>query len=225
MTDILDRLVKAVEQGEWPVIPVIIVCAVLFKLRTISDYIERRERRKVDFVKEALEMQAVDMVTREFAVEELNSLIFKKVTGITAGKALRERLMDVVGRSGGEVRIESLSRARSHLELREGKLAIRITDADKVEWLFNWGFAICMAIFAMLFLLAPGLMRGWPLLQIFLVAVMGLALFFFALFLASQTIPFAAATKLRPLVEKLEKEAAGPSVGDASAAAFNLRGR
>ncbi|KAL0630452.1 hypothetical protein Q9L58_010701, partial [Maublancomyces gigas] len=201
---LLEPLFKALESGNWGIVFVVVAIALVFNLRPIFEFFERREGRREDFVKEALKIEGVASVVRSLLEEELNYLLFKKVTGIAANQPLRDKLKDIVDRSAGEIQTSQLARAKSHIKMQGGKLHVTTSAFDKAEWLFNWAFAIAMAVFAVAFFMLPSAIKGITFQQLGSLMGLGVLFFLFALFLVSQTIPYSTARRLQPLIAKLE---------------------
>lgn len=202
---LLDPLLKGLESGNWGIVFVVVAIALIVNLRPILEFVERRESRREEFVKEAIKIEAVAGAVRSFLEEELNYLLFKKVTGIPANRALRDKLKDIVDRSGGEIQTFQLARAKKHLRMKDGKLKINIDTSDKVEWLFNWAAAIAMALFALAFFMLPtAAIKGVTLQQLVTLMGLGFLFFIFSLFLVSQTISLSVARKLEPIITRLE---------------------
>lgn len=201
---LLDPLLKGLESGNWGIVFVVVAVALIVNLRPILDFLERRESRREEFVKEAIKIEAVAGAVRSFLEEELNYLLFKKVTGIPANRALRDKLKDVVDRSAGEIQTFQLARAKKHIKMKDGKLKVVLDTSDKVEWFFNWAAAIAMTLFALGFFMLPSAIKGVTLQQLATLMGLGFLFFLFALFLVSQTIPLSVARKLEPIITKLE---------------------
>lgn len=201
---LLDPLLKGLENGNWGIVFVVVAIALIVNLRPILEFLERRESRREEFVKEAIKIDAVAGSVRSFLEEELNYLLFKKVTGIPANRALREKIKDVVDRSAGEIQTFQLARAKKHMKMKDGKLEVSIDTSDKVEWFFNWFAAIAMALFALGFFMLPSAIKGVTLQQLVTLMGLGFLFFLFALFLVSQTIPLSVARKLEPIITRLE---------------------
>lgn len=204
---LLEPLLKALETGNWGIVFVVVAIALIFNLRPVLDFLERREGRREEFVKDAIKIEAVAGAARSFLEEELNYLLFKKVTGIAANRALRDKIKDIVDRSAGEIQTFQLAKAKSHIKMKDGKLRVETTGIDKAEWFFNWTLAIAMAFSALVFFMLPSAIKGITLQQLGTLMGLGFLLFLFALFLVSQTIPYSVARKLQPIVAKLESDA------------------
>lgn len=201
---LLDPLLKALESGSWGVVFLLVAVAVIVNLRPILEFLERRESRREEFVKAALQVDAVAGAARAFLEEELNYLLFKRVTGIAADRHLREKLKDIVDRSAGELQTYQLAKAKSHLQMKNGKLLVVFRTSDRVEWVFNWTSAVVMAFFAIVLLMLPSTIKGVTLQQLLTLMTLGVVFFLFALFLVSQTISYSVAKKIAPVIAALE---------------------
>ena len=204
---ILEALLKSMENGNWLIAVAIIAVAVIINLKGILDFFEKQNSKREDFVKEALKIEAVAGAARTFLEEELNYILFKKVTGIPADRVLREKIKDIVERSNGEIQTFQLAKSKKFIKIKDGTLNISIEKSDRFEWLINWLFAIILALMALYFFMVPVTIKGVQLYQAATVMGFGVLTFFFALFIVSQTIPLSVAKRIKPQVEKLEANA------------------
>ena len=211
MDKFLEPLLKGLESGDWSIVFAIVSVALIFNLRPIFDFFERRRQRREEFVKEALKIDALIGASRSILEEELNYLLFKKITGISANRTLRDKLKDVVDRSGGEIQISHLARVKGLIRMKNGQLSIVVGNFAKFEWVINWVLAISMAIFALSFFMLPSAIKGITFQQLISLMALGALFFVFALFLVSQTIPVSTAKWLGPLITRLESANAANS--------------
>jgi len=205
---LLDPLLKALESGSWGIAFLLVALAVIVKLRPIFEFLERQQSRREEFVKSALQVEAVAGAARSFLEEELNYLLLKKVTGISADRHLREKLKEIVDRSAGEIQTLQLAKAKSHLHLKDGTLSIVLHASDRFEWIFNWVFAVFMAFLAIALFMLPSTIKGITLQQLLSLMALGVVFFVFALFLVSQTISFSVAKNIAPIIAALESRQA-----------------
>ncbi|MFO6420537.1 hypothetical protein ACLBKS_10070 [Hylemonella sp. W303a] len=204
MEMLFDPLLRALETGNWGIVFLVVAVALIFNLRAILDFFEHRRQRREEFVKEALKIDALTDASRSIFEEELNYLLFKKITGISANRALREKLKDIVDRSAGEVQLSHLCRVKNLLRMKSGKLSVVVSRSARFEWGLNWLLAIAMALFALTFFMLPSALKGVTLQQLGSLMTLGMLFFVFALFLVSQTVPVSTAKWLGPLVTRLE---------------------
>jgi hypothetical protein len=205
MEKILEVLLKSIQDGQWSVGAVVVIIAVVVNLRGILDYVERRGSKRENYVKDALKNEVVRDTTRTFLEEELNYLVFRKITGISADRALREKIGMLVDRSGGDLQPFQFARARKFIKLKDGKLTVGVSTFDHIEKYFNRAAAIFVAIFGVgSFILPVAVSKGAPLQYAFTSLAFGMLMVLFALFLLSQTIPIAVAGRIKPIVDKLE---------------------
>lgn len=201
---LLEHLLNSLDKGNWLVVIVIIAIAVIVNIKAILEFFERRGKRRDEFVKESLKLEEVKDSTRFFLEEELNYLVFKRITGISANKILREKIKILIDKSNGELQTFQLAHASNHLKMKDGKLTINITIADNIEYIFNWSFAIFILLFSLFCLLLPIIVKGIAIQQIVIFIGLSVLMFFFGLFLVSQTLPIFVAKKIHPIIEKIE---------------------
>jgi hypothetical protein len=209
MTDkLLEPLLNALQNGNWGLFFVVIAIALIINLRAIQEFLEYRESRHERFVKEAIKIDSVDPLVRSFLAEELDHVLFKRVTGISADRALREKIKDLVDRSGGELKVSQIAKAKSHVKMKSGRLLIEFTAFDKFHSIVNYCFAIVIAVYALIFFMLPSAIKGVTIQQLTVFMLIGILLFFFSLFIISQTSPYQVARKLKPIIESLETQRA-----------------
>lgn len=205
---LLDELLKKLEGGNWFIAGAIIAIACFFHLNSIFEFFERRGSRREEFVKEALKIEAVSDTTRTFLEEELNYLVFKRVTGIPADKALREKIKMLVDASQGELRTFQFARARKYLSMEGGRLRVIITRSHKIENFLNWVFTGLIALCALLMFRIAATVKDASFLQIGVFVGLGFTMFAFAMFLVLQTVPLSIAKVIAPKIDALENTTA-----------------
>jgi hypothetical protein len=201
---LLDVLLKSLENGNWLIVIIIVAIAVIVNLRAILEFIERWGTKREEYIKEALKNETIVGATRTFLEEELNCIIFKKVTEISADRFFREKIKDLINRSNGDLQPYQFARARKHLQMKGGKLDIVITRVDRAEHVFNFVSAGIIAIFSLFFFMLPASIKFAATHQIVIVMGSGVLMFFFALFLVLQTVPLSVAKRIEPIIKQLE---------------------
>lgn len=204
MSSLLAPLLDALKASNWSVVFAIIAIAVILNLRSLSEFIEDRATRHQRFVQEALKLDALNQTSKLFLEEELSYFIFKRITGISADAVLREKLRDVISRSGGELQIRQISRAREFIRMKEGKLQIVVTAFDIVFAFANLLFGALVALIALALFMLPGLAQQAALTQVINSAAVGAVLFAFSMFMVAQAFPTLIARRLAPIVQRLE---------------------
>jgi len=204
MSSLLEPLLEALKASNWSTFFVIIAIAVILNLRSLSEFLEDRATRHQRFVQEALKLDALNQTSKLFLEEELNYFIFKRVTGISADAVLREKLQDVISRSGGELQIRQISRASEFIRMREGKLQIVVTTFDIGYALVNLVFGAMVSLIGLALFMLPGLVQKTNIPQIVTSATVGAVFFAFAMFMVAQAFPALIARRLTPIVQRLE---------------------
>lgn len=149
MTNILEPLLKLLESNNWTGFFIVIAIALVFNLRAVSEYLDTRANRRQKFIEDALKLEKLSDTSKQFLEEELNYYVFKRVTGISADAVLREKLRDVIHRSGGDLQIRQLARVSQFLRMRDGKLTITVNQGEIVWSWLNQFLAACVALVAL----------------------------------------------------------------------------
>lgn len=204
MNSLMEPLLEALKASNWSVFFVIIAIAVMLNLRSMSEFLEDRSTRHQRFVQEALKLDALNHTSRLFLEEELNYFIFKRITGISADAVLREKLQDVISRSGGELQIRQISRAREFIRMSEGKLQIVVTKFDFFYAVVNLVFGAMVSLIGLALFMLPGLVQQISITQTVTSGAVGTVFFAFAMFIVAQAFPTLIARRLAPKVQRLE---------------------
>ncbi len=201
---LLDHLLEALKTGNWSVFFIVIAIAVLLNLRSLSEFLEDRATRHQRFVQEALKLEALNQTSRAFLEEELNYIVFRRITGISADEVLKEKLWDVISRSGGELQIRQLSKAREFIRMKDGKLQLVVTTYDVGYAIVNLVFGALVALIGLALFMLPGLVKQTSIDQILTSAAVGFVAFAFALFMVAQASPTFVARRLAPVLDRIE---------------------
>ena len=204
MTSLLDPLLEALKTNNWSAFFIVIAIAVLLNLRPLSEFIEDRATRHQRFVQEALKLEALNQTSRAFLEEELNYFVFRRITGISADAVLRDKLRDVISRSGGELQIRQLSRAREFIRIKDGKLQLVVTTFDIGYSIVNLAFGAGVALIGLALFMLPGLVSQTSINQILTSTAVGVVAFAFSLFMIAQAFPTIVAKRLAPVLDRLE---------------------
>ena len=201
---LLDHLLEALKTDNWSVFFSVVAIAVLLNLRYLSKFLEDRATRHQRFVQEALKLEALNQTSRAFLEEELNYIVFRRITGISADEVLKEKLWDVISRSGGELQIRQLSKAREFIRMKDGKLQLVVTTYHVGYAIVNLVFGALVALIGLALFMLPGLVKQTSIDQILTSAALGLVAFVFALFMVAQASPTFVAKRLAPVIDRLE---------------------
>ena len=117
---------------------------------------------------------------------------------------LREKLRDVISRSGGELQIRQLSRAREFIKMKDGKLQLVVTPFDVGYAMANLVFGALVALIGLALFMLPGLAKQPSIDQILMSTAVGVVAFTFALFVVAQAFPTIVAKRLAPVVDRIE---------------------
>lgn len=205
LDELIKKLIDSLENGNWLIALVVIAIAIIVNLKDILEFLERQGNKKEEFIKEALKIDSVKGAARTFIEEELNYLIFKKVTGISADKVFREKVKEIIEKAEGELQFFQVARARKHLSVKEGKIIVKLSGWDRVEYYFNWVVAANTVVFGLLFLILPTTIKGLTIYQFAVFFFVSIISFFFSVFLAGQTMPFSEAKRIQPLIERVQQ--------------------
>lgn len=198
--------------NNWAGFFIVLAIALVVNLRAVSEYLDTRANRRQKFIEDALKLEKLSDTSKQFLEEELNYYVFKRVTGISADAVLREKLRDVIHRSGGDLQIRQLARVSQFLRMRDGKLTIAVSQGEIAWSWLNQFLAACVALVALSLFMAPGLVKGLAFTQVILSVAFGVFCFAFSMFLVLEAQPGLIAKRISPTLKQLES----PPVNDVS---------
>ena len=191
---------------------------VLFKAKSIVDFIEKRRKSKVINISNALECKYIDELTEGLTKEHLkNELInehFYLSTGISVEKELREAILKAYHDAKGKLSFTHYRRALRYLSFlgceKDGlSLKVKLTSSDKyVNWLatgYGWVLVILGIILLIGTILYAVTIIGNTLVVILSLS-MGFFLIIFGLVMISQTLPFSSAMKIKTKLEEQKEK-------------------
>lgn len=206
MTSLLQPLIDALTASNWSVFFVIVAIAIVINLKSLSEFIEARSTRHQRFVQEALKLESLNATSKAFLEEELNYFIFKKITGISADATLREKLRDLISRSGGELQIRQVSRASEFIRMKGGKLSLEVSKFDVLYAYSNLVFGALVALIALSLFMLPGFVKETSIPQALVSTAIGAVFFAFSMFMVAQAFPVFIAKRLALVVDRLETQ-------------------
>lgn len=204
MEKLIEGLLNSLENGNWVIAVIIIFITAILNIRSIQDFFHLQNRRHEEFIKEALKIDAINDAAKKALIEQLNYIVYKRVTGIAADSILRSKIQILVEDSQGELRTADFTKAQKFIEIRSGRASIKITKWDKVENWFNKVSAVIMLTLAVLTIFLTTTIPEVSLPQIFTLGAVTAMVFGFALFLVTQTVPMTVAKRIAPVVKRLE---------------------
>ncbi len=217
MEKIIAMLLESFDSGNWLVAVVLIGLAAAFKLKSIFEFFDERSSREERYLRSLLSDEVLGVHSRELVSEHLESLAMKKAIGISGNRFTWEKIQTVVSEAKGELTTRQLSDVRQHLRTEAGSLSIEVDGFQRVERAFNFALSLLFAVVGLLMIVLPLFEPMTKQTAVFLYGA-GLGFVVLGVVVLAQTAPVAAADRLRPILEKLQrdprKEAATPRVGD-----------
>jgi hypothetical protein len=185
-----------------------IILTVLKNIKSIIEYSERKDSKREKYIKDMLRIKSIDAITKNFLEEEINCIVFRKMTGITADRVNRETIASIIERSNGELPAFRIARAWRFLKMKDRKLHVQIKKVDTAEHYFNRGAAAVMTLFTVAVVLQIFILKGTTPVQMGALVAMGLLGFSFASFLIFQDFPYRVAKAIEPIIIRVQQEGA-----------------
>jgi hypothetical protein len=204
LAQIIEFLQKNIANENWLGIFVVLFSVFFWKAKNIVEFMMGLKSLREKSLLNALKLKEVTGATRLFLEEEINAIIFKKVSGVWAEKTLREKILDIHDRAKGELSLFQFQKARKHLRIRNEKIVITISTFDKAEYILNWSVALIMAVLAFFSFAVIFVAQKILLLQAATLIGTGFLFFVVSLFLIFQTIPYSVAKHIKLMIEELQ---------------------
>jgi hypothetical protein len=206
--EITELIVKLHETGYWLLIPAALTALAMSRIKNIVEFFDHLSVRRLTFIKEASALEALDVSTRKVLAQELNKIVYQRVTQIRTDPLMRKRIDEIIETSKGELVIAQLTNARGHLQTTDHKLVVQIAKADKIESFLSLCLASFVIFLAITLLIAPALVLKATGLQIVVMAFLGLLLFWSAMLIASPFFTYTSAVRLKPVLARLQNQSA-----------------
>lgn len=206
MNELINAAIEKAQAGDFLVAGFILFFIIIFNMNNISDFLVRREERKWKYIKETIELDAISGNVKKLLEEELNKIAFRKITGISASKNMRETILILISLPDGELQDNHFTKARQYLHMHNNKLEVKLEAIDWFHHKFSWFSAIYVALWVFIAFALPFAVHTMTTTQLVLDLLIGFALLGFFMFLVSQTVPYSVAKKIKPLLEKYQQE-------------------
>lgn len=127
----------------------------LHKANFIYDFVEKFNKREFSMLKDLLADENISKKARKTLQSKIDSIVYKKITGITTDKYLQEKIINYYELADGRIRYSDFKKALAFLKIdRNGILTIRKPNIFErifqVYWILMSGCALLM-LFALWF--------------------------------------------------------------------------
>lgn len=208
INELITITIEKAQNGDFLVAGLVLFFIILFNINNISDFLVRREERKWKYIKETIGLDSISDNVKKLLEEELNKIVFRKITGISASKNMRETILKLISLPDGELQDSHFTKARQHLHMHNNKLEVKLEIIDWFHHKFSWFSAIYVALWVFIAFAIPFTVHTMTATQLILNLLIGFALLGFFMFLVSQTVPYSVAKKIKPLLEKYQQDQA-----------------
>lgn len=202
MSDIINKLIEAVEKGNVWVALTIVAVALIFNLRTIFSFFEERQKARIIKLEAAIQCPQIVGSTKLHLENELATEHFKITTGMRLEKEMRESLINLHKKSHGEISFTHFKRGLPHIHYKNRKIVIKISFFEYALFVFNLLFGIAL-IFAGLFFMVLPTDKSITWVELFTQISLGFIFITTALFMLTQTFPITSANRVKRLIQKI----------------------
>lgn len=146
----MNKLIELINGGDYLLVVLVVLGAVVFNFRAIVDFFEERNKARISKLTEALQCEHLSELTKIHLQEELATEHFKRSTGIRAEKQLRDALIKVHKNTNGELRFEHFKRAIRYLSFKDNQLTVHISKYEEWSFRYNMLFGVVFAFLGLI---------------------------------------------------------------------------
>ncbi|MES2673791.1 MAG: hypothetical protein V4660_06095 [Pseudomonadota bacterium] len=202
MIELSGKIFEAVQSENVLWLAVFLVVATFMNASKIFDFLENRKKTQIKRLQEVATCTSLDENFKEFITHEIQREYFLYIARIAAEKQYRDRLFEIHKNSKGNLPFFHFRRASGFIKYQDGDVIVKITAFDKFSFVFNAFGSILFIFLGWAFFMTPLFSKPTSIIQAFSFAGAGLAFLAVAMLLASQSIPFHSAKRVRAEIEK-----------------------
>jgi hypothetical protein len=203
--EIGEFILELYKTGYGLLIPVALTALAMSRIKTIVEFFDHLSMRRLTFIKEASALEALDGPTRKLLTQELNKIVYQRVTQIRTDALMRNRIDEIIEASKGELAIAQFTNAVGHLQTIDQNLVVQITTIDKAESRFSQCLAMFIFFCAFVVMMLPIFVLKVNTLQMLTIVSVGLVMFLSAVPVISPYLRYTAAVRLKPVLARLQK--------------------
>lgn len=202
MNDLMNRIIELINKGDYLLVILVVIGAIIFNFRAIIDFFDERNKAKLSKLSDALQCEHLSVLTKAHLQEELATEHFRRTTGIRAEKLLRDALIEAHKNTNGELRFVHFKRALPYVQYQGKKLRIKITKIEKLLFIYNFIIGLVLAISGLLLFASIGFIEAETALHV--VKYIGIAFFIIVVgvFMLFEALPVFSARYVRRELEK-----------------------
>jgi len=205
MEKFLDYLIKGLETKNFLIPIVIVIVTIIFKAKDIMEFFDLIKSREQKLLEELLKISETKLLseeTKEIIKERIDTIAFKKATGIYAEAPLREHIFKFYQSMKNEVSLYQIKMAMPYIKIKDNNLAIELNFWNKIEfWIINIGASI-LFFFSLLILLGGTFLQQKSLYNAIFSILLYLVFVTFAILLFKSSLPYRYAKRLQELIKK-----------------------
>lgn len=187
-----NKLIDSLENDNWLLASLVLVLIAAFKLPSLLDFFEQKGHKKISQIEALLANNHIDEPTRSALKDELNRIAFRKATGISGNKELRDEVVKIIENSNGELQHHQIARAKQYISLESGKLKITLGTADRIWSLLNFGIAAYLGLTGLILLLIMMTQSGLGFLKFITYVLSSITFFVFSILIGTEASRYSA---------------------------------
>ena len=196
-----DKAFELISQGEYAAFSFAIVLGILFNLKNILSFADIYKKRRIELLREAISIDSINGNLKVHFEDEIESEYFRLVHKVKMEKVIRDACIDWYVRLNRELSLSHFMRARGHLEIKGGKLEVKISTFDKIGYWYNMIAGIVLLLIGFPFLAMTNAIKSQTIVGFFALIGVSLFLIVFGLFLLSQTFSVVSAKRVQEAIK------------------------
>jgi hypothetical protein len=212
---IIELIELKIASGDWPffiIAVMVLIAMIIWRGRGIIEFFLQIQRLREKWLLKSLKIQEISGMTKVLLVDEINILIFRKLTKLpvklSANKSFRDKFFGLCEKSGGELHPHIFGQIRNHVEFNqtEKRIQINFNRYAKTDYILNASFAVMFfgcGVFTVAFgvyLIKTSVLQSAGLTSI------GIAYALFGILMAAQNKSYVLAKKIKPRIDELQED-------------------
>jgi hypothetical protein len=186
------QLIDSLKNGNWLLASLVLILIGIFKLPSLIDFFEQQGRKRIIQIEGLLTNSHIDEPTRDALKDELNRIAFRKATGISGSKILREEVVKMIENSNGELQPLQIARAQQYISVESGRLKITLGTSDRIWSIFNLGIAVYLGLTGLVLLVTMMTQSGLGFLKFITYVLSSITFFAFSILIGTEASRYSA---------------------------------
>ncbi|MGD9169712.1 MAG: hypothetical protein PVI97_06575 [Candidatus Thiodiazotropha sp.] len=197
-----DTVIELFVEGKYLAFALAIVLGLIFNAHNILAFADRLKKRRIELLKEAADLSTISENLKRHFEDELEGEYFRLSHKARMDKGIRDACIELYSRVERRISFTHFIRARSHLELHDGRLLVNISIFHKIGYYYNMIAGTGMSLVGFSLITIVSSLQQATALHVLIWLGMCVFLMMFGFFMLSQTFSVYSAKKIREFSEK-----------------------